>query len=73
MEPMREAGNAADIYFADLTRQRDLLRLIWQCSTVGGGGYYFRLITEDGRTLPSEIFDEAGGWSTLASGGSGGI
>ena len=26
-----------------------------------GGGYYFRLITEDGRTLPSEIFDEAGG------------
>ncbi|WP_320998877.1 hypothetical protein [Eisenbergiella tayi] len=61
MEPMREAGNAADIYFADLTRQRDLLRLIWQCSTVGGGGYYFRLITEDGRTLPSEIFDEAGG------------
>lgn len=37
-----------------------ILRMLWECSTVGGGGYYFRLISEDGKTLPEDIFDSEG-------------
>lgn len=60
MGPMRLAGSMESSYLAELARPDDLLRLIWQCSTVGGGGYYLRLITAEGRTLPAEIFDESG-------------
>ncbi len=47
-------------YVADLTQPQALLRLLWECSTVGGGGYYLQLLTSDGRTLPGDIFDDNG-------------
>lgn len=62
MEPLgvlSEAGTGS--YTADLTQPKDMLRLLWECSTVGGGGYYFRLKTADNGTLPRDIFNEDGG------------
>lgn len=43
-----------------LDRTEDFLRMLWECSTVGGGGYYLRLEAADGRTIPDDIFDEQG-------------
>lgn len=38
----------------------DFVRLLWECSVVGGGGYYLKMITGNGNTLSEEDFDEAG-------------
>lgn len=35
-------------------------RLLWECSIVGGAGYYLNLVTKNGETLPEDSFDEAG-------------
>lgn len=45
---------------ARLTRPGKVLQMLWECSTVGGGGYYLCLRTGDGKTLPADIFDEDG-------------
>ena len=35
----------------------EFLRLLWECSVVGGGGYYLRIQNTNGQPLPMEIFD----------------
>lgn len=45
---------------ARLTRPDKMLQMLWECSTVGGGGYYLCLRTGDGKTLPADIFDSDG-------------
>lgn len=46
-------------YLATLEQEALFLRLLWECSTIGGG-YYLQLKTDDGLTLPADIFDENG-------------
>ena len=46
-------------YLATLEQEVPFLRLLWECSTIGGG-YYLQLKTGDGLTLPGDIFDENG-------------
>lgn len=63
MSFLRSAGNGQTeetSYIVELDRTNDLLRMLWECSTVGGGGYYLQLKTADGQTLPDDIFDEQG-------------
>lgn len=45
-------------FVVGLDRTKTLLRMLWECSTVGGGGYYLQLRTVDGQTIPDDIFDE---------------
>ena len=62
MEPQRFAANNANAdyeYLAMLDQEASFLRLLWECSTIGGG-YYLQLKTDDGLTLPADIFDENG-------------
>lgn len=41
MEPvLRSANNLEMSYSAMLTEPKEFLRMLWECSTVGGGGYY---------------------------------
>ncbi len=53
-------GQVETEHIVELERQDAFLRMVWECSTVGGGGYYLRLETAAGQTLPSDIFDENG-------------
>lgn len=46
-------------YLATIGQEALFLRLLWECSTIGGG-YYLQLKTNDGLTLPDDIFDENG-------------
>lgn len=41
-------------------QSQKLVRMLWECSTVGGGGYYLHLLTDDRKTLPSDLFDKEG-------------
>ncbi|HEX3078168.1 MAG TPA: LysM peptidoglycan-binding domain-containing protein [Lachnospiraceae bacterium] len=43
-------------YFSDAEDVSGFLRLIWECSTIGGGGFWLHLAEE----LPDNIFDETG-------------
>jgi hypothetical protein len=43
-------------YFSDAEDVSGFLRLIWECSTIGGGGFWLHLAEE----LPENIFDETG-------------
>lgn len=45
-------------YKGSFEQENEFLRLLWECSVVGGGGYYLSLNTPDGSTLPEDIFDE---------------
>lgn len=47
-------------HIVTLERKADFLRMIWECSTVGGGGYYLQLENGNGQTLPADLFDEQG-------------
>lgn len=49
-------------YTAKLTSgdYQAFLRLLWECSVVGGGGYYLKLIKSDQGGLPDSLFDEEG-------------
>jgi len=47
-------------YIFGLGEPERLLRAIWECSTVGGGGYYLQLKTKEGQTFPEDIFEENG-------------
>lgn len=49
-------------YQANLVEEdyQKFLWLIWECSTVGGGGYYLRLMHNGTPSLPENIFDENG-------------
>lgn len=58
---LRAAAGAEETkHVVELDRKADFLRLMWDCSTVGGGGYYLQLKTGNGQTLPGDIFDEQG-------------
>ncbi len=52
-------------HIASLAEPEEMLMLLWTCSSVGGGGYYLWLETEDGQTLPDDIFDEEGAASLM--------
>lgn len=54
------AGVEETKHIVELGRQAEFLRMMWECSTVGGGGYYLQLQTGTGQTLPGDIFDEQG-------------
>lgn len=43
-----------------LSRPDKVLRMLWELSTVGGGGYYLCLRTADKKTLPPDMFDGDG-------------
>ncbi|MDE7311491.1 MAG: hypothetical protein K2N87_07755 [Eubacterium sp.] len=57
---LRAAAGEETKHIVELERKADFLRMLWECSTVGGGGYYLQLKTQSGRTLPNDIFDEQG-------------
>ncbi|BCN32177.1 LysM peptidoglycan-binding domain-containing protein [Anaeromicropila herbilytica] len=44
------------MYFKDTSEVSGFLRLLWECTTIGGGGYWIHLPEE----LPDNIFDETG-------------
>lgn len=60
--PVQRSMISEDVYQANLTsdQRENLLWLIWECSTVGGGGYYLRLSKNGAPILPEDIFDENG-------------
>lgn len=60
MEPLSMYADGSKEYLSDLTEPPAFMRLLWECSTVGGGGYYLKLQTVDGQTLPNDIFEEDG-------------
>jgi hypothetical protein len=44
-----------------LNKPEDFVKLLWECSIVRSGGYYFYYITpDDGKGLPSYLFSETG-------------
>lgn len=55
-----DTGNEVKEYLADLTNPLAFMRLLWECSTVGKGGFYLKLQTAEGQSLPDNIFDEDG-------------
>lgn len=59
-DPVSRKNKAETEYdFASLG-SLEFLVILWECSVVGGSGYYLNLVTEKGSTLPEEIFDETG-------------
>lgn len=56
----RRAAAEAETYVAALAQPAQLLRMLWECSTVGGGGYYLQLWSRQGQTLPADLFQEDG-------------
>ncbi len=58
MKPVfRSAGGYDHISTMEEGNAGEFLRLLWECSVVGGGGYYLRLENVKGQPLPMEIFD----------------
>lgn len=54
-------GNGDDYqYITNVEQTSKFLRILWECSTVGGGGYFLRLKSRTGQILPENIFDEDG-------------
>ncbi|SCL44892.1 hypothetical protein GA0070606_0503 [Micromonospora citrea] len=47
-------------HYARRTDPADFLRLVWECSVVGGGGYWLRYAAADGTPLPGAIFGADG-------------
>lgn len=45
---------------APITDANNFLQLVWECSMVGGGGYWLRIATADNQGLPAGIFDQNG-------------
>ena len=66
MRPVGDALGAVEEvayeYSATLlpTEYTVFLRLLWECSVVGGGGYYLKLQNSDHTGLPDTIFDDSG-------------
>lgn len=60
MGGLRRAQRDAYEHIADLSNPHQMLRMLWECSTVCGGGYYLQLKTAGGQTLPEDIFDSDG-------------
>jgi hypothetical protein len=57
----RGAVPTAGEYFASLGDVGRLLTLFWECSVVGGGGYWLRLVDPKGEPLlPQAAFDQDG-------------
>jgi hypothetical protein len=50
-------------YFAALKCHRQFLLLLWECSVVGGGGFYLHYAGETGKGLPDSIFAADGNGS----------
>ncbi|NPC49621.1 LysM peptidoglycan-binding domain-containing protein [Corallococcus sp. AB032C] len=51
-------------YFANLLAARDFIRLVWEISAVGTGGFYLNYYTAEGTGLPDNLFTE-GNLATL--------
>ncbi|AKQ68350.1 diguanylate cyclase/phosphodiesterase (GGDEF & EAL domains) with PAS/PAC sensor(s) [Myxococcus hansupus] len=51
-------------YFANLLAARDFIRLVWEISAVGTGGFYLNYYTAEGHGLPENLFTE-GNLATL--------
>lgn len=59
-----EPGPASGDYYANLRAAREFVRLVWEISAVGTGGFYFNYYTTDGAGLPDNLFTE-GNLATL--------
>lgn len=55
-----EAPSPTGDYYAPITDALNFLKLVWECSVVGGGGYWFEYTTPDGTGLPGSIFQSSG-------------
>lgn len=47
-------------YYAPVSNALRFLTLMWECSVVGGGGYWLQYTTPDGAGLPQSIFSSDG-------------
>lgn len=47
-------------YYARLADSRRFLTLLWECSVVGGGGYWLQYTSASGAPLPESIFSSDG-------------
>ena len=47
-------------YYARLADSRRFLTLMWECSVVGGGGYWLQYTSSNGEGLPQSIFSSDG-------------
>ena len=47
-------------YYARLADSRRFLTLMWECSVVGGGGYWLQYTSSNGEGLPHSIFSSDG-------------
>lgn len=54
---IRSAGGYDHIATMQEGNATKFIRLLWECSVVGGGGYYLRIQNINGQPLPTEIFD----------------
>ena len=52
---------SAGEYYASIADAREFLRIAWECSVVGGGGYWLEYTAADGSGLPDSIFGAEGG------------
>jgi hypothetical protein len=51
---------APDQHYASFAQTLRFLQLVWECSVVGGGGYWLRYLGSDGSGLPDSIFASDG-------------
>ena len=58
-----EAAPLEGEYFAAAESRRRFLLLLWECSVVGGGGFYLRYAGEGGKGLPDSVFASDGSGS----------
>lgn len=56
--PVLNLVKKTEEFVVGLDQPKVFLRMLWECSTVGGGGYYLQLRTVDGQSIPDDIFDE---------------
>jgi LysM repeat protein len=51
-------GPASGDYYANLLAAREFVRLVWEISAVGTGGFYLNYYTASGAGLPDNLFTE---------------
>jgi LysM repeat protein len=62
-----EAAPSEGDFYAALKCHRKFLTLLWECSVVGGGGFYLRYAAETGESLPDSVFSSDGSGSVWLS------